>query len=143
MIAQNAERKVRRPRTSHRHRERSVGAGTVVLIAVPGPLTALSVIAAKGALAGAMSHVLGAAGLGAILGKNLTRLVEVVREKLIGSPEFNEVLSAAGEFRAEIAAALRSAESGLVAEAQALTLPTGDPLHHALCTVADHADLLP
>ncbi len=118
-------------------------ATAVVLIAVPGPLTALSVIAAKGALAGAMSHVLGAAGLGAILGKNLTRLVEVVREKLIGSPEFNEVLSAAGEFRAEIAAALRSAESGLVAEAQALTLPTGDPLHHALCTVADHADLLP
>jgi hypothetical protein len=66
----------------------------VVLIAVPGPVTALTFVAAKGAIGAAVAELAAASGAAWLLGRPIGRLVEVVREKALGSPEFAEVQSA-------------------------------------------------
>lgn len=104
----------------------------VVLVAVPGPLAALTVISAKGALGAALGPLVAASGLGAILGKPFVRLMELTREKLLGSPEFDAVHAAAGTIRGHLEAEAHALIREGLDEAAALVLPANDPLHKAL-----------
>jgi len=119
----------------------AIGAGTialaVVLIAVPGPVTALTAVAAKGAIAGALTQLLTATGAGALVGGPLTRFASVVQEKLIGSPEFNAVQIAVGAFRARLHAMCAQMNDRALSEAAALVLASDDPLVHALEALRD------
>jgi len=103
-----------------------------VLIALPGPLTALTLVSAKTALGAALGHLLAAGGAGAALGKHIGRLTAVVQEKLIGSPEFHSVEAAADEFRALLDSSGRVAVNEAIEEAESLVLPREDPLTGAL-----------
>ncbi len=126
------------------HLRGAVGVGVlalaIVLVAVPGPVTALSLIAAKGAIGAALTHVLTAAGLGAVFGKHVGRLTEVIREKLVGSPEFDAVRQAAGRYRLALESAGRETARAALDQASALVLPTGDPTRAALETLRDFAE---
>jgi hypothetical protein len=114
----------------------AIGVGTIalaiVLIAVPGPVSALTLVSAKGAIGGALAQLLTATGAGAVLGKQLGRLVAVVQEKLLGSPEFDAVRSAADGFRGRLESAGRVPAEEAVAEAEALVIPADDLLKSAL-----------
>ncbi|HNQ23387.1 MAG TPA: hypothetical protein PKK06_09865 [Phycisphaerae bacterium] len=114
----------------------ALGAGAlavaIVLVAAPGPLSVLTLAMAKTALAAALGKLAVATGAGALLGRHFGRLLEVVQEKLLGSPEFAAVRAAAAEFRALLAESGRlQAQQGISAAAQ-LVLPPDDPLATAL-----------
>ena len=69
-------------------------AGVIVLVAATGPVGALTWPLATGVLAQAFGALATSAGVGALAGRPLNRLMSVVREKLIGSREFNAVQTA-------------------------------------------------
>lgn len=118
------------------HLKVGIGAGiiglAVVLIAVPGPITALTFVAAKGAIGTALAELAAASGAAALLGRPIGRFVEVLREKTLGSPEFTEVQSTAKAFRQEIENAGRTLLDQALAEADALILPEKSDLSQAL-----------
>jgi hypothetical protein len=104
----------------------------VVLIAVPGPITALTFLSAKGAIAAALTQLATATGAGALAGRHMGRLLMVIREKLIGSPEFDAVRAAADGFRSQLDRAGQALAEEVLAEASALIIPSDDPLIPAL-----------
>jgi len=112
-----------------------IGVG-IVLVAVQGPIAALTLPAAKAALAGALGHILGLAGGGALAGRHLHRLVDVAHEKLVGSVEFNAVQDAAENYRQVIADYARQLSERCAESAQRRVLRRGDPLRAALERVA-------
>lgn len=113
-------------------------AGAAILVAMPGPIGALTTIAAAGALKAGLLK-LGAAGVfGAISGRPLARLTEIIREKLLASPEFNRVREAAESMRRLIEEHGRAAADHLSQEARGFMLPSTDPLRQALEALAKH-----
>jgi len=104
----------------------------LVLIAAPGSVAVLTLATAKSALGAALGKLLAAAGAGALFGKQLGRLTEVVYEKLIGSAEFDTVREAAGAFRELLVDAGTTQAEQAQQEAAKLVLPAEDPLTTAL-----------
>ncbi|HVP12568.1 MAG TPA: hypothetical protein VMV94_15440 [Phycisphaerae bacterium] len=112
-------------------------AGAIVLIAVAGPVTALTWPVISVALGKAVATLLASAGAGAVAGRPLTRLLVVIQEKLLGSDEFLAVGEAVEEYRQAIAQFGRAAAAGCFAHAQALVLPDDDELTRALTVLCD------
>lgn len=112
----------------------------IVLIAVPGPITALSLAAAKGALAGAFTELATAAGAGALFGKQLGRLIDVAREKLIGCAEYERVKSIGEALEREIGIEIDRMAGESLEEAEKLTLTRENALIAALSAAARMAD---
>lgn len=104
----------------------------IALVAVQGPIAALTLVAAKGALAAAAGKLAAGAGAGALFGKQLGRLVQVVREKLIGSEEFRNVRRAADAVLRRCEESGDAMTSRAVEEARRLVLPGEDALSEAL-----------
>lgn len=104
----------------------------LVLIAAPGSVAVLTLATAKSALGAALGKLAAAAGAGALFGKQLGRLTEVVYEKLIGSAEFDAVQEAAGTFRVLLLQAGHAPAGEAHQEAARLVLPADDPLAAAL-----------
>lgn len=104
----------------------------VVLIAVPGPLAALTLVSAKTAVAAAVVKLAAASGTGALLGKQVVRLSAVIQEKLIGSAEFRAVGQSVETFRAVVRRAAQRLADEVVAEAAALVLDESNALLEAL-----------
>ena len=113
----------------------------VVLIAVPGPLSALTLASAKGALVGAMGQLLGATGAGLFLGKPLGRLAHAIQEKLLGSAEFDQLRAAANEFSLHLDDVRLRLADGALRQAAAYLIPRDDPLHAALEALAGAMEL--
>ncbi|MCG8685530.1 MAG: hypothetical protein MI892_11685, partial [Desulfobacterales bacterium] len=117
----------------------AVGAGAialiVVLVAVPGPVTALTLVSAKGAIAAALTELLAVSGVGALFGSQMRQLVSVIQEKLIGSPEFEGVQSAATALKDVLEDAGRAWVEHAVAEADQFVMSAEEPLASALDTL--------
>lgn len=106
-----------------------------ILVAVPGPVAALTPLVAAGAIKAGLIKI-GAAGLfGAVGGRSVARLVEIVREKLLASPEFNDVHSSAERFRLLLEEHGQAGARELEQSARQLTLTEGEPLLDALRVV--------
>ena len=118
------------------HIKGALGVGTVglalILIAAPGPLAALTVVAAKGAVAGALSHLLMASGAGALLGKHLSRFTAVVQEKLLGSAELAAVRKAAESVRQVLISTAGQLVAPALSDADAFVIKSDEPLLQAL-----------
>ena len=118
------------------HVKGAIGVGTialaVVLIAVPGPAVALTLASAKAAIGAALTQLIAATGAGALLGRPMGRLVAVIEEKLLGSPEFDAVREATVAFRALLESTARQDAQRAITEATALVLDRNDPLVRAL-----------
>ncbi len=123
------------------HVRGAVGAGAivlaVVLIAVPGPVTALTVVAAKGAIGAALSQLAAATGAGALFGKQIRAFSGVVREKLVGSSEFDEVQQAASSYRRLMEAAGRRTMDAALEDASRFVASPEEPLLSALEQLRD------
>ncbi len=104
----------------------------VVLIAAPGPVTALTLASAHGAIAAALVKLATASGAGAMLGKPIQRLTKLVEEQLLGTPEFDAVGQATAHFRSLLDAAGRRLAELALADASALVMDSHDPLVTAL-----------
>ncbi len=119
----------------------AIGTGAIalviVLIAVPGPVAALSFVAAKGAIGAALTQLAAATGAGALLGKHLGRLGTVIRERLLGTPEFEAVQAAAAAFRGQLETAGRELAAEAVTEASSLVMEEQEPLTVALRALRD------
>lgn len=115
-------------------------AGFIVLAAVAGPIGALTWGAAKAAIVGGLGTLAASAGVGAAAAKPVGRLVSVVQERLLGSPEFNAVQNAAQEFVATAAAHGDAIAEATLAAARKLVLPGESALTAALTEVADAAE---
>lgn len=109
----------------------------VLLVAVPGPLAALTVLSIKSALGAGLGSLAGATGAGALFGKHFGRLVEVVRERLVGSSEFTAVQRAAGQFREGLASFAQGQVTWALTEAERLVLHDDEPLHKGLRALRD------
>jgi hypothetical protein len=122
----------------------ALGAGVialaVVLVAVPGPVTALTLLSVKGAVGAALTELLAATGAGALLGKHVKHLSSVIQEKLIGSPEFEAVQAVAASLRAALQEAGQARVAATTAEAAAWVLPPEDPLSTALEILRSEAE---
>ena len=103
-----------------------------VLVAVPGPIGALTPLLAAGAIKAGLVKIGVAGAFGAAGGRSMVRLVEIVREKLLASPEFNAVRAAAEAFRACLDEHAQAAARQLEQSARNLTLTEGEPLWQAL-----------
>ena len=104
----------------------------IVLVAAPGPLAALTLVTAKTAIGAALTHLLAAAGAGAVLAKYAGRLAAVVEEKLMGSEEFDAVIAAAMDIRSALETQCVLDMKAALREAEALVLRSDDPLAQAL-----------
>ncbi len=113
----------------------------LVLIAVPGPVAALTLVSAKGAVGAALTQLATAAGAGAVLGKPLGRLVAVVQEKLLGSAEFDTVQESAVTFHNLLTTVGRRLVSDMGAEGHTLVMESNDPLAIALDKVRHLAEM--
>jgi hypothetical protein len=124
---------------------RALGAGTlaaaILLVAVAGPVTALTLPIITAKLAGALSTLAASAGAGAVAGPWMGRLLATVRERLVGSPEFAAVQTAVDGYRELIAAFGRDAADASFAAAQSLVIPEHDELAAALTTLCDAAEI--
>ncbi len=116
-------------------------AATIVLVAVGGPIGALTLPAAKLALTSALGTLLTGAGAGALAGRPLGRLLLVVHEKLLGSPEYDAVAASVEAFRGCIADFGRRAADALYADANRLTLPPDGELVQAMHAICDAAEI--
>lgn len=112
-------------------------AGAIVLVAVSGPVGALTLPVATGVLAHAFGTLATSAGVGALAGRPLNRLMSVVREKLIGSPEFNAVQASADAFRQAVVDFGRNAADLQFAQAESLVLDENDDLIQALGAIQE------
>lgn len=126
------------------HVKAGVGVGilglAVVLIAVPGPVTALTALAAKGAIGAAWTQLLTAGGAAALFGKPIGRFVEVARERLLGTTEFEALSRLAENYRAILDQGLRRLAGDSLAVAEALVLPADAPIAAALERLCDEGD---
>jgi hypothetical protein len=117
----------------------ALGAGVialaVVLIAVPGPITALSLVSAQGALGAALAELAASTGVGALVGKHMGRLARVIQERLLGSLEFAAVQTAAHRLQGLLTRAGQTLIADVLAEAEAYVMPAQDPLVRALETL--------
>lgn len=116
-------------------------AGAIVLVALSGPVAAITWPAAKIALAAALGKLATSAGVGAVAGRPLNRLLAVVRERLIGSPEFEAVRAGARAYRETIAAAGRTIADHHHSRAADLVLGENEPLVRALRTLSDAGEV--
>lgn len=123
------------------HLKGAIGVGAVglaiVLIALPGPVTAVTLVAAKGAVGAALSQLLTAAGVGAALGRHFSRLTSVAQEKLIGCPEYDAVHRAATNYQGRLESAGQRISDHALAQSDALLLAPDDPVGMALGTISD------
>ncbi|MCH8252065.1 MAG: 50S ribosome-binding GTPase [Planctomycetes bacterium] len=114
----------------------ALGAGAVglcvILIAVQGPLSVLTLTSAKAAIGAALGKLATVTGAGAVLGKPIARLAEVVHEKLIGSAEFLAVKSAAGGLRDCIHTAGRQRAEAALERAAKFVMPEENAIVTAL-----------
>ncbi len=115
-------------------------AGAILLVAVSGPLWALTLPAIKAALVGALGTLAASAGAGAVGGPALGRLVAVVHEKLLGSTEFEAVQAATDQYREIVARVGRQSADNSFSTAAELVLPEDDDLAAALSAVCDAAE---
>jgi hypothetical protein len=115
-------------------------AGAIVLVAVSGPVTALTWPLISVALGKAVGALLASAGAGAVAGKPLTRLLAVIQEKLLGSAEFEAVGEALEAYRQAISQFGRTAAGQCLSHARALVLPEDDELTHSLTVLCDAAE---
>lgn len=117
----------------------ALGAGglgvAVVLIAVQGPVGALTVPAAAGALWASLAKLAAVAGGGALMGKQTGRLALVVKEKLLGSEEYQAVTQAAAAVAAVLADHAGAVAESQLTQARQLVMPADHPLADALETV--------
>lgn len=104
----------------------------VVLIAAPGPISALTLVTVQGALAGALTELAASTGVGALVGKHMGRLARVIQERLLGSPEFEAVQTAALRVRGLLTRAGQALITEVLTEAEAYVMPDHDPLARAL-----------
>ncbi|MGD2110270.1 MAG: hypothetical protein PVI86_12890, partial [Phycisphaerae bacterium] len=104
----------------------------LVLIAAPGPVAALTLVTAKGAVGAALSQLAVAAGAGAALGKPMGRLMAVTREKLFGSPEFDAVQESVKALHKLMVSYGTRLVARTMAECEALVLSPSEPLLSAL-----------
>jgi hypothetical protein len=122
----------------------AVGVGgiglAVVLIAVPGPVAALTLASAQTAIGAALVKLVAAAGTGALAGQPLGRLRAIIEERLLGSPELDAVRQAASGFLHLLEAAARRQVDGVLDEAGALVLDRHDALVEALSCLRDAAE---
>ncbi len=116
-------------------------AGAVLLVAVSGPVGALTLPAIKAALGGALATLATTAGAGAIGGPVLGRLLRVVQENLLGSAEFDAVQAATERYRSAIAAFGREAADASLNAGSKLVLPENDKLARALAHLCDAAEI--
>jgi hypothetical protein len=107
-------------------------AGVAILVAVPGPVAALTPVIAAAALKAGLLKLGAAGAFGAVSGRPLARLAEIVREKLLASPEFNRVREAAENMRRLIEEHGQAVADRLSRRAGDLVLKEGDPLRQAL-----------
>ena len=125
----------------------AIGLGTlglaVVLIAAPGPVAALTLAGAKGAVGGALTQLIAATGAGAILGKPTGRFISTIQEQLVGSAEFNAVQTAVAGFHALLVAGGSQLIEEAVAEASSFVLDGCDPLTVAMDTLRNAAEDTP
>lgn len=112
-------------------------AGAIALIAVGGPVAALTLPAAKAALVGALGTIASSAGAGALAGRPLGRLASIATERLIGSPQYTEVLAATDAFREAIVDYGRAESDRRFARASELVLREDEQPHRALTAVCD------
>ncbi|MFQ5590757.1 MAG: GTPase domain-containing protein [Phycisphaerae bacterium] len=123
------------------HIHGAVGGGAlalaILLAAAPGPLTALTLTSVAGAIGGALTQLAAAAGAGAVLAKPIERLAAAMRERLLGSPEFNTVKSAADAFRTLLDAGAQQYATAALNEASSLVMDEDTPILHALACVRD------
>lgn len=114
----------------------AIGVGAValavVLIAVPGPVAALTFASATGAVGVAFAKLAAATGAGALFGRHMGRLMAVIRERLLGSPEYDAVRAAADGFRERLESVGRAMADQAIAEAAALVIPRDDVVASAL-----------
>lgn len=106
-----------------------------VLVAAPGPVVALTPVVAAEAIKAGLGWIGGAAVFGALGGRSIARLVEIVRERLLASPEFNDVRTSAEGFRQLLEEHGQSAARELEQSARQLTLTPGESLLEALRTL--------
>ena len=104
----------------------------LVLIAVPGPVAALTLFSAKGAIGAALTQLATATGAGALLGKPMGRLLQLAQERLIGSEELAAVHKSAAAFRELLESGGRRLAEEAIAEASGLVMDRSDPLVGAL-----------
>lgn len=118
------------------HLSGALGAGAVglaiVLIAVPGPITALTAVGAQAALGAALSHLLAATGAGAVFGKQIGRLVAVAQERLWGSAEFTAVQHESKSLCRLLEDAARKRMAAALHAAEELVVPQSEPVRRAL-----------
>ncbi len=121
----------------------AAGAGAIglaiVLIAVQGPVGALTGPAAIGAIWGSAGKLAAMAGTGALMGKQAGRLMSVVREKLIGTTEFTAVTRAAADFVATVTALGEELAAQHLDQARDLVIGPDEPLLAALEVVSGEA----
>ena len=115
-------------------------AGAIVLVAVAGPVTALTWPVVSVALGKAVGTLLASAGAGAVAGKPLTRLLAVIQEKLIGSAEFEAVGDAIEAYRQGISQFGRTAAGQCLAHARTLVLSEDDELTRSLTVLCSAAE---
>ncbi len=104
----------------------------LVLIAVPGPVAALTLVSAKGAIGATLAQLATATGTGALLGRPMGRLLQLARERLIGSDELAAVHQSAAAFRKLLESGGRRLAEDAIAEASGLVMDHSDPLVGAL-----------
>lgn len=125
----------------------AVGAGAialgVILVAVPGPVAALTLVSAKGAIGAALTKLAAAAGAGALFGKHAGRLSAVLAEKLVGCPEFDAVRDSVSVFRDHLASFGRRQAEAIINDAVGLVIDEDDPLAAALKTLQDASEATP
>ncbi len=128
------------------HLSGALGAGAVglaiVLIAVPGPITALTAVSAHAALGAALSHLLAATGAGAVFGKQIGRLVAVAQERLWGSAEFTAVQHESRSLCRLLEDAARQRMAAAMHAAEDLVVPENEPVHRALEVLRQAAENL-
>lgn len=123
------------------HMAAGVGVGAfglaAALIAVPGPITALTIATAQTAVGAALSKLLFASGAGALFGKQFGGLYGVLRERLIGTEEFRRVETAAGELRAPFVSYSARLQADAAAACTSLYPDEGAAVLGALEALAD------
>jgi hypothetical protein len=112
-----------------------------ILVAVPGPVAALTPVVAAGAIKAGLVKIGAASVFGAFGGRSIARLIEIVREKLLASPEFNDVRTAAERVRQLLEEHGQGAARELEMSAGRLTLAPGEPLLEALRVVRDQENV--
>ena len=103
-------------------------------------MAALTLASAKGAIGAALAKLAYAAGAGALFGKHVGRLSQIIHEKLLGSPQWDAVQASAADFRAAIRSAGLARAQQAIAEADAYVMHDDNPLASALAQYSTLAE---